>query len=150
VHALVSAPDQLDLLRANPALIPDAVEELLRFDSPVQFMMLGLGEEVAVQGTTIPRGQPVLVGIGSANRDPARFVDPDRLDVTRSPNPHLSFGHGALKCIGAALARLEAGIAVGAVARHTRRPSIVGTPRRREGPPVLRGFESLVLAPGEV
>jgi cytochrome P450 len=149
IHALVCAPDQLDLLRNAPALVPGAVEELLRFDSPVQFMMLKLNGDFAIRGTTIPRGQPVLLGIGSANRDEARFVDPDRLDVTRAANPHLSFGHGALKCVGAALARLEAGAAIGALARRTRRPAILGRPRLRTSPPVLRGFESLILALGD-
>jgi cytochrome P450 len=145
IHALVRAPEELERLRQAPALIPSAVEELLRYDSPVQFMMVRVDGDVVVQGTTIPRRQPVLVGIGSANRDGARFVDPDRLDLTRSPNPHLSFGHGVLKCVGATLARLEASVAVGLLARRWQRPSILAH-RRRATTPVLRGFESLVLA----
>ncbi len=105
-------PDQIALLRARPALLPSAIEEVLRFRSPVQFMFRGTRREVEVDGTLIPAGKRVLVMIGSANRDPAQFADPNRFDITRQPNPHIAFGHGIHFCLGAPLSRLEARVAL--------------------------------------
>jgi cytochrome P450 len=99
-------------LQTDPALIPAAIEEVLRYRSPVQAVFRVARQEVELQGQTISSGALVLAMIGSANRDPAHFQEPDRFDVRRAPNPHLAFGHGLHFCIGAALARLEARVAL--------------------------------------
>jgi cytochrome P450 len=110
--ALLRHPDQLELLRARPELIPDAVEELLRYDSPVERTTSRFAaQELRLGGTVIPEGSVVLAALGSANRDEAVYPDADRLDVTRAPRRHLAFGHGIHFCLGAPLARLEAQIA---------------------------------------
>ena len=111
LFALLQHPEQLARLRAEPALIPDAVEECLRFDSPVQFQGRVALEDTECAGVSIRRGQLVLPILGAANRDPAHFPDPDRFDVSRHPNFHLAFGHGHHHCVGAELARVEAHIA---------------------------------------
>lgn len=109
--ALLRHPEQLARLRAGPASLAGAIEELLRFDGPVQLSARTALEDVAVGGRTIEAGQVVVLVIGAANRDPARFVAPDRLDVGRTDVRHLAFGSGAHFCLGASLARLEAAIA---------------------------------------
>lgn len=146
--ALVEAPDQLALLRETPALAASAADELMRFESPVQFMSISLGQPVAVRGETIPAGDTVLVCIGSANRDEARFAEADHLDITRQDRGQLGFGHGPFTCIGAALARLQGAVAIGALARRLHHPAILGPLRLRRDPPVLRGFVALNLAFG--
>jgi cytochrome P450 len=105
-------PDQLARLRENPELLPSAIEEVLRYRSPLQWMYRITTRDVELHGRTIPGGEMVLAMIGSANHDPAAFREPARFDVTRDPNPHLAFGHGAHFCMGAPLARLEARIAL--------------------------------------
>jgi pimeloyl-[acyl-carrier protein] synthase len=100
-------PDQLEKLRTNPALIRNAVEELLRFDAPFQRNRRVVKEDCELRGQSLRRGQIVLQFLGAANRDPAANPEPDRLDVERSPVRHVAFGHGAHFCLGAALARLE-------------------------------------------
>jgi cytochrome P450 len=112
VLCLIEDPDQLALLRARPDLLPSAIEEVLRYRSPVQWMPRATRRDVAAQGQVIPAGKLVLAVIGSANRDPGQFRDAGRFDVTRDPNPHLAFGHGIHFCLGAPLARLEARIAL--------------------------------------
>jgi cytochrome P450 len=107
------APDQLARLRAAPALLPTAIEEVIRHRSPAQVMFRQARRDVEMHGQVIPEGAFVLVMIGSANRDPLVFVEPHRFDVGRDPNPHVAFGHGIHFCIGAALARLEARVAIG-------------------------------------
>jgi cytochrome P450 len=105
-------PDQLAQLRAAPELLPAAIEEVLRYRSPLQWMPRATVQDVEVHGQVIPAGKLVLPVIGSANRDPRQFPDAGRFDVARSPNPHLAFGHGIHACLGAPLARLEARIAL--------------------------------------
>ena len=105
-------PGELARLRANPDLLPSAIEEVLRYRSPVQWMLRATNRAVELHGQVIPAGKLVLPVIGSANRDPREFADPDRFDVTRDPNPHIAFGHGIHFCLGAALSRLEARIAL--------------------------------------
>lgn len=106
--ALLTAPDQLAALRANPALMPDAVDELLRYLSIPQYGLTRTAlRDVEVEGVTIREGEVVTISVPAANRDPKRFPDPDRLDVTRSASGHLAFGHGIHQCIGQALATLE-------------------------------------------
>ncbi|MCA1671474.1 MAG: cytochrome P450 [Actinobacteria bacterium] len=114
VHALLTHPEQLALLRTQPDRLPAAVEELLRFDGPVQVASLRqTSEPVEIGGVTIPADHIVLVGLLAANRDPARISDPDVLDVSREDNQHLAFGYGIHHCLGAPLARLEGTIALG-------------------------------------
>jgi cytochrome P450 len=104
-------PDQRKLLIEEPSRIPTAVEEFLRFESPVQGLARTLTDSFEIHGTRLPAGGQVLLLFASANRDERKRGDPDRLDVTRDPNPHLAFGFGTHFCLGASLARLEARIA---------------------------------------
>ena len=114
VLALLTYPEQLALLRTEPHRLPDAVEELLRFNGPLQVATFRLTTEpVDVGEVTIPTGEIVLVGLLAANRDSACFTGAGALDITRTDNPHLAFGHGLHHCLGAPLARLEARIALG-------------------------------------
>lgn len=105
---LIDNPGELARLQADASLIPGALEEVLRYRSPVQAVFRIARRDVELHGQTIREGALVLALIGSANRDSAHFAEPDRFDVSRSPNPHIAFGHGVHFCIGAALARLEA------------------------------------------
>jgi hypothetical protein len=110
--ALLKHPDQLRALRDEPALIESAVEELLRYDSPVQWVSRVVDERLELGGVMLEPGAILLGSVGSANHDPRQFADPDRLDVRRSDNRHLSFGSGVHFCLGATLARMEAQIAI--------------------------------------
>ncbi|MGK5532934.1 cytochrome P450 family protein [Streptomyces sp. URMC 129] len=110
--ALLSHPEQWAALCADPALIPGAIEEFLRWESPVNLATLRYTEEpVVIAGTEIPAGAFVHIALSSANRDAGRYPDPDGLDITRDAGGHLAFGHGIHHCLGAPLARLEAEIA---------------------------------------
>ncbi|MFC8916188.1 cytochrome P450 [Streptomyces sp. NPDC057116] len=116
VRALLGHPDQLAALRADPGLLDGAVEEMLRYDGPVETATVRFAREpVPVADVVIPRGATVLVGLGAGDRDPARFPDPDRFDIRRDTGGHLAFGHGIHYCLGAPLARLEGRIAVRAL-----------------------------------
>jgi cytochrome P450 PksS len=147
--ALLEHPDQLAKLRDDPSLIRPAVEELLRFGSPVEAATERYPrEDVTIAGVTIPRGEMVLAVIASANRDERQFANPDKLDITREPNKHLAFGLGAHFCLGAALARMEGQIAIGTLLR--RAPGLrlavePGALRWRPGL-VLRGLKALPVA----
>src|SRR5262249_58969043 len=99
-------------LRSAPELLPSAIEEVLRYRSPLQWMPRATRREVELHSRVIPAGSLVLPLIGSANRDPKQFRDAERFDISRDPNPHIAFGHGIHACLGAPLARLEARIAL--------------------------------------
>lgn len=117
--ALLRQPDQLAALRADPSLIGAAVEELLRHQAPAPVALRRFPvEEVRIGGVTIPAGETVLLAVAAANRDPARFTDPDELRLDRAEAAHLSLGRGIHYCLGAGLARLEATIALGSLARR--------------------------------
>lgn len=105
-------PEVMEQLRAEPALLPGAVEEVLRYRSPVQYMYRRALTDVTIRDQEIRAGQMVLAWIGSANRDETQFPDPDNFDIRRTPNRHIAFGHGIHFCLGAPLARLEAKIAL--------------------------------------
>jgi cytochrome P450 len=112
VLCFLESPGALARVEAAPDAWPTAIEEILRYRSPGQMMFRQARRDVTLRGGTVPAGAFVLAMIGAANRDPAQFQDPGRFDVARTPNPHLAFGHGAHFCLGAALARLEARIAL--------------------------------------
>lgn len=144
--ALLRHRDQLELLRSNPSLADNAVDELLRYDTSAQVSGRGASEDVQLGGKQIRAGQPVVVLLGAANRDPAQFPDPDRLDITRPNLRHLAFGGGPHFCVGAALGRIEAMIAFNTVLR--RMPSIklaVDEPEWRQMF-TLRGLKALPVA----
>lgn len=116
--ALLQHPEQWQSLQQTPSLLPSALKELLRFDSPVQYSGRRLKTEVEMHGQRLKKGDLVIALIGAANRDPKKFEHPDRLDIRRNEGSHLSFGYGPHVCIGATLTYLEAEIAVGSLMRH--------------------------------
>jgi cytochrome P450 len=130
MHALLTHRDQLERLQAEPALLTPAIEELLRFESPLQLNNRLLTAPVAFSARELPAGAFVTLGVGAANRDPAQFALPDRLDIARKPNLHVAFGHGAHACAGMNVARLEARIAMGELTRRFPRIELAGAPRR--------------------
>lgn len=143
--ALFRHPEQLAALRADPdALLPTAVDELLRFDTPLQLFERWVLEDIEVGGTVIPRGGEVALLFGSANRDPARFDRPDDLDLSRADNPHVSFGAGIHYCLGAPLARLELMASFGALLRKAPGMRLVGEPERGTNF-VIRGLRELLV-----
>ncbi|HEY1699020.1 MAG TPA: cytochrome P450 [Trebonia sp.] len=114
--ALLTHPEELDKLRADPSILPAAVEELLRFTHPLNHSTDRFTtEEVTIGDVRVPPGEWVVMAISSANRDPRRFPDPDRLDLGRDTSGHFAFGHGIHYCLGASLARMEADVALGAL-----------------------------------
>jgi cytochrome P450 len=115
---LLRNPEAMDRLRGEPALIPSAVEELLRYESPSQHTARLAPEDIELGGRSIKRGQAVIAVMGAANRDPDRFPDPDRLDIERGDNRHLAFGWAGHFCFGAPLARIEGQLAFGALLRR--------------------------------
>ena len=145
VLALLQHPNQLALLRANPNLLDSAIEELLRFDGPVETSTTRwVGENLTYDGHEMKRGDTVRVVITAANRDPAVFDEPGTLDITRSPNKHLQFGHGIHYCLGAPLARLEGKVAIWTLFERLRNLRLNGTPKFRQGV-LFRGLETLPL-----
>jgi pimeloyl-[acyl-carrier protein] synthase len=141
--ALLRHPDQLAMVQADPGLVPNAIEELLRYDSPVQRTARMPTTSVEIAGHRIDKGTMVVTALGAANRDPAQFADPDRLDVTRRDVRHISFGFGIHFCLGAPLARVEGQIALGTLLRRVPRLALAETtPEWRESS-VLRGLKRL-------
>ncbi|BBZ38086.1 cytochrome P450 [Mycobacterium conspicuum] len=144
--ALLREPDQWKRLCDEPPLLPTAIEELLRYDGPVQATVRVALEDVAIDDQVIPEGSLVLVSIGAANHDPDVFEDPDQLDLTRNPNPHLAFGFGTHFCLGAPLARLEAQLAFDTLTKRFPGLSLVDDLPVYRPNPVLRGLTSLDVA----
>jgi cytochrome P450 len=122
----------LDRLRAEPGLAPSLVEELLRYEPPVQLLVRRTLDEVSVAGTTVPRGTQLYLALAAANRDPDRFADPDRFVPDRPDNQHLGFGSGIHNCFGAPLARLEVQVGLTLMAQR------LVAPRLAEDPPPYR------------
>ncbi|WP_320777342.1 cytochrome P450 [Streptomyces sp. CRN 30] len=140
--ALFRNPDQLAALRADHSLVPSAVEELLRYDTPLQFFERWVLDDIEIAGTRIPRGAEVALLFGSANHDPAVFTDPARLDLARADNPHISFSAGIHYCIGAPLARIE--LAASMTALLTRAPGLAPAAEPERTPNfVMRGLKGL-------
>lgn len=144
VLALLRHPDQLDAMRDDDEVVRTGVEELLRYDSPAQLVSRSALEDVPLDGKVIRAGDSVVAMLGAANRDPSVFPDPDALDLTRNPNPHIAFGHGAHFCLGAALSRREAQTAIPALLRRFPRLRLSDDrPPRFRPTLVLRGLEEL-------
>jgi len=143
---LLRHPEQREQLREDPTLMPSAIEEMLRFESPLQRNPRKAGADFELHGNVIRKGDFVLQVLGAANRDPRQFPEPDRFDIARQPNRHVAFGMGIHFCLGAPLARLEAPIAIDAVLR--RWPGLTlardHVTWREHG--LLRAQETLVLA----
>jgi beta-dihydromenaquinone-9 omega-hydroxylase len=145
LHTLASEPAVWDELRAGPDLVPGTIEESLRHDSPVQGFFRTVLSPHVVQGTEIPAGDRVLLLYGAANRDLRRYDDPDAFRIDRNPADHLGFGSGIHLCLGAHLARLEAGAVLTELARRVRRLEPAGEPVRGTNP-ILRGMSELPLS----
>jgi cytochrome P450 len=144
--ALLRHPDQLRKLRERPALIGTAVEELLRFDGPVQRTARIPSEEITIGGQTIGKGEMVMPFLGAADRDPTQFPDPDLLDITRTDNRHIAFGMGIHFCLGAPLARMEGQIAINTLlARLPKLALATDRPQFRQSL-TLRGLETLPVS----
>ena len=145
IHALVRNPAQLRRLHAHPDLLGDAVEELLRYDAPVHFMRRVTLEDVDLEGHRIPKGDRVYVALAAANRDPARFAEPEVLDIARPHNRHLSFGLGIHFCLGAHLGRLEGQAAIGSVVSRLPRLALADEPPKRNTQIAIPRLETLPL-----
>jgi hypothetical protein len=142
--ALLRHPDQQARLRADRSLLPTAIEEFMRYDSPLQLFERTATEDVEIGGITVEKGQRIAALMGSANHDPAVFDEPDALDVGRTENPHISFGAGVHFCIGAPLARVELQATFGALLDRTSSLELGGEPVRRPEF-VIRGLAELPI-----
>ncbi|MBY8886581.1 cytochrome P450 [Streptomyces sp. PTM05] len=141
---LLRHPEQLAALRADHALLPTAIEELLRYDTPLQMFERWVLDDIEIGGTLVPRGSEIALLFGSANRDPARFADPDTLDLARADNPHVTFGAGIHYCLGAPLARVELAASFGELLRRAPGLRLVGEPEWKPGY-VIRGVRELLV-----
>ncbi|MFB7848788.1 MULTISPECIES: cytochrome P450 [unclassified Streptomyces] len=139
---LLRHPEQLAALRADHGLLPTAIEELMRYDTPLQMFERWVLDDIEIDGTVIPRGSEVALLFGSANRDPARFTDPDTLDLARRDNPHITFGAGIHFCLGAPLARVELAASFGELLRRAPDMRLVAEPEWNPGY-VIRGLKEL-------
>lgn len=145
--ALLHNPDQLHILQEDPALITPAVEELLRYDGSVQVRGLGVAQDLELDGKLIRQGEGVMALIGSANRDPEHFADPENLDIGRPSNRHVEFGWGIHFCVGAALARTEIQIAIGSILQRIPNVELVSAETIEWQPiPIFRGPRALPVS----
>lgn len=142
--ALFRHPDQLQRLRENQRLLGEAIEELLRFDSPLQMFERWVLDDIEIEETVIRRGSELALLFGSANRDPAKFDSPDRLDIGRRDNHHVSFGAGIHFCLGAPLARVELAASFGELLGRAPNLTLVREPRWKDGY-VIRGLRELLV-----
>ena len=145
VLALLRNPGELERLRATPGLITNAVEELLRYDGPVQRTARVASAPATIGGRTIAKGEMVMPFIGAADRDPSQFPDPDRLDLTRADNRHIAFGWGIHFCLGAPLARVEGQIAIDALVRRLPRLELMTDEPEYRQSLTLRGLKTLPI-----
>jgi cytochrome P450 len=142
MHALLRAPDQMARLRADPALLPLAVQEMFRFEPPLPFFHRYASEDVELAGKHFPKGTKFGLLYGAANRDPAAFADPDRFDVARTPNRHLAFGYGAHLCLGNHIARMTMETVFGHILSRTNAITLLEEPLYKRGL-ASRGPQSL-------
>jgi cytochrome P450 len=142
VAALLTHPDQLATLRGDSGLVPSAVEELIRYDSPLQLFERTATQDTEIGGAIVEAGTKIAALLGAANRDPAVFEDPDRFDVARADNPHLGFGAGIHFCVGAPLARVELQASLSTLLRRFPALTLAEVPQRRPEF-VIRGVRSL-------
>jgi cytochrome P450 len=148
---LLRHPDVLDRLNHEPGLVITLVEELLRYEPPVQMRTNRTTvADIDIDGTTIPTGSPLALMLAAGNRDPSRFADPDRFDPGRTDNAHLGFLGGIHYCFGAPLARAEAQIALSELARRLVNPRLVADPPPYRPNPELRGPRRLLIEYGAV
>jgi Cytochrome P450 len=145
ISALFDHPDQMDRLRTHPELIETAVEELIRYDAPIQLSGRVVMDTIEIDGHVLRRGQMAGILLGAANRDPAAFDEPNHLDLGRRPNNHLGFGRGIHFCLGAPLARLEGAITLTALVTRFPKLRPAGDPKRRANVHV-RGHASMPVA----
>jgi cytochrome P450 len=141
---LMKSPAQLEKLRGDPALLGSAIEEMLRYEGPIQLNNRRLTNSVELAGRMLPEGSLLTLGIGAANRDPAQFADAERFEVARKPNRHVAFGHGDHACAGMNVARMEARIAFSRLLARYRRLEPAGDPQR-DRRIRFRGFRKLPL-----
>ncbi|AJE41710.1 cytochrome P450 [Streptomyces nodosus] len=140
-------PEQLAALRADHSLVPSAIEELMRYDTPLQLFERWVLEDIEIDGVTIPRGAEIAMLFGSANHDPAVFDAPEKLDLTRRDNPHISFSAGIHYCIGAPLARIELAASMTSLLEQAPTLRLAAEPRRKPNF-VIRGLEGLSVEIG--
>lgn len=143
--ALLLHPEQLSKLKASDELLPSAISECLRYDSPVQLVRRIAGEDLQIRDQKIRSGQNVLILVGAANRDPDQFPEPDRFDISRSPNKHLAFGHGIHHCLGSSLAETEGQIALKALLTRVPNLQLASDKWEYKQPFSLRGLKSLTV-----
>ena len=139
---LLNNPGELARLRADPSLVPSAIEEMLRYDGPIQLNNRRLTAPMTLGGRTLPKDTLITIGIGAANHDPAQFPEPERFDVARKPNRHVAFGQGEHVCVGMNVARMEGRIALGRLLARFPRIELDGTPER-DRRIRFRGFRKL-------
>jgi len=144
---LLNNPGELARLRADPALVPSAIEEMLRYDGPIQLNNRRLTAPLTLSGKTLPAATLVTIGIGAANHDPAQFADAERFDVGRKPNRHVAFGQGDHVCVGMNVARMEGRIALGRLLARFPRIELDGVPER-DRRIRFRGFRKLPVRVG--
>jgi cytochrome P450 len=147
MHALLTHRGELERLVADPSLLPTAVEELLRYESPLQLNNRLATAALELPSGTVAAGTFVTLAVGAANRDPSAFPDPDRLDITRRPNLHVAFGHGAHACAGMNVARLEARVAIGRLLARCPRLESAG-PAERDPRVRFRGLRTVPVRLG--
>jgi hypothetical protein len=140
--ALLNNPLEMQRLRADPALVPSAVEEMLRYDGPIQLNNRRLTAPMTLSGKTLAIDTLVTIGIGAANHDPGQFPDPERFDVARKPNRHVAFGQGDHVCVGMNVARMEGRIALGRLLQRFAKIDLAGEPQR-DRRIRFRGFRKL-------
>lgn len=140
--SLFRNPGQLALLRSDPSLVPTAIEELMRYDTPLQMFERWVLEDVEIGGANVPKGAEIALLFGSANRDPAAFDRPEALDLRRDPNPHVSFGLGIHFCLGAPLARLELEISFTTLLRRLPKMELTAEPEWKPNY-IIRGLKEL-------
>jgi cytochrome P450 len=142
---LLRNPAELARLRAEPSLVPSAIEEMLRYDGPIQLNNRRLTAPAKLSVKILPAGTPVTIGIGAANHDPAQFADPERFDVGRKPNRHVAFGQGDHACAGMNVARMEGRIALARLLARFPKIELNGEPER-DRRIRFRGFRKLPVS----